>query len=89
MNKPLPCPFCGGDALELGDGFYCCAEDDCAGASLDCTAEQWNTRHAPEGWQLVPVVATAMMQIESGYPADNFNERYAALLLSAPKWGDE
>ena len=40
----LPCPFCGSDAEDLGDGYYCCSKTGCAAVSIDCTIYQWNKR---------------------------------------------
>lgn len=40
----LPCPFCGGEADDLGGDYYSCSNDICAAISVDCTSSQWNTR---------------------------------------------
>jgi len=44
-EKLKPCPFCGGEAYDFGDGFTCC-KDECPSWMLDGIApiELWNTR---------------------------------------------
>ena len=46
----LPCPMCGGHAKDFGNLVTC------QKCSLEATcAAHWNTRHAPEGYVMVPV----------------------------------
>jgi hypothetical protein len=43
----LPCPFCGGAALEwsrLGLAFACCDDSACPGRDVICSVEIWNRR---------------------------------------------
>ena len=67
MNKLLPCPFCGGEAEfeRMGTPRQSCivACTDCGGrletseAGAAC-GSQWNDRHVPDGWQVVPAPGT-------------------------------
>lgn len=71
MNKLLPCPFCGGEAEfeRMGTPRQSCivACTDCGGR-LETSEEgaacgsQWNDRHVPDGWQVVPVKPTGGME---------------------------
>lgn len=68
MSKLLPCPFCGSDAVktwskEYGDCAHC-GNDECAASAFydRVMVSEWNTRHTPDGWQMVPVDPTLEMQ---------------------------
>lgn len=96
MSEALrTCPFCGGDPLDLGDGYYCCDNDDCAGVSLDCTKDKWNTRHIPEGYALINVDAVCDIFIkyhELNYPANNEPyrvEHFRKAMIAAAQEGSE
>lgn len=92
MDKLLPCPMCGKPAATDDAGVHC--SDVGCGLHLvkDCTAEQWNTRHTPEGWQLVPSRVTpkwrAAMQ-KRGVRTGSIKNMVEDALAAAPKRGGE
>ena len=105
MNKLLPCPFCGGEAEfeRMGTPRQSCivACTDCGGR-LEASEEgaacgsQWNDRHVPDGWQVVPVEATSSMEDagrEAGssayadYDGIRIVDAWEAMLAAAPKLG--
>ena len=44
----LPCPFCGGPAVNVALEFITCGGDYwCVGHQIQVTAEKWNTRATP------------------------------------------
>ena len=65
MSELKPCPFCGGEAEQsithtTHYDFYYIHCKQCKNQSGSCTdksvvVNQWNTRHTPEGYALVPV----------------------------------
>lgn len=103
MNKLLPCPFCGGEAEfeRMGTPRQSCivACTDCGGR-LETSEEgaacgsQWNDRHVPDGWQVVPVKPTREMA-ESGQIASeagcHVEGIYCDMIAAAlkPGGGDE
>ena len=57
MSELKPCPFCGGIGVDP-EGWA--SVDTCGPECVVCGAtatsiDQWNTRHIPEGYALVPV----------------------------------
>lgn len=95
MDKLLPCPMCGKPAATDDAGVHC--SDVGCGLHLvrDCTAEQWNTRHTPEGWRTVPESPTHAMHLagESAYEGGmseypDPSSIYREMLAAAPKWGE-
>ena len=97
MNKLLPCPFCGGEAEfeRMGTPRQSCivACTDCGGR-LETSEEggacgsQWNDRHTPDGWQVVPVEPTEAMLLE-GKASSNLYFKWRDMLAAAPKPGGE
>ena len=44
----LPCPFCGGEAMIFRQTQACCADEECAGWTMNrCSITAWNRRAAP------------------------------------------
>lgn len=101
MDKLLPCPFCGGGTVhhEKYREMVKCSTDWCPASMGWSPIDTWNTRHTPEGWQLVPVEATyEMIRSARGWrecdgregllgEPDMFDRAYHAMLAAAPKWG--
>jgi Lar family restriction alleviation protein len=76
MEELKPCPFCGGKAEYWIDNDYqdrhviTCGYCGCEKRyeySMDGVIEEWNTRHVPDGYALVPVEPTQDMIDEALY----------------------
>jgi len=75
MIELKPCPFCGGEAEIERIGtrrqscIIACTECGCRHEGADegdrCGSE-WNCRHTPDCWQLVPVDPTSEMSTAGG-----------------------
>lgn len=86
MSELLPCPLCG-DKATRASGYVAC--DSC---SAWAQVEDWNRRHAPGGWQMVPVEPTGRMQVaglRQRYDEDGTRGVYRAMLAAAPTPGGE
>jgi len=101
MKDLLPCPFCGGEAEfeRMGTPRQSCivACTDCGGR-LESSEEgagcgsEWNDRHAPDGWKVVPVKPTREMlasyEKASIAPIGPLSVRgYTHMLTAVPKPG--
>lgn len=54
MSELLPCPFCG-ECPDKRSGVIKCKTPLCPASLGWAPVDSWNRRHAPEGWQCVPV----------------------------------
>lgn len=83
MSELKPCPFCGQTGyLEYSQLYDQYTQVICNAATGGCgasgggeefdegAAREWNTRHTPEGWQMVPAEPTEQMR-------DAFNQQHS------------
>jgi len=85
MSELKPCPFCGSDDINLyGDSMFEC--QGCGFIIDDVSIEEWNARHIPEGYKLVPIEPTKQMLLAGNavLPSSiNCDRVYKAMLDAA------